>query len=478
MHRLLCLLYVCLLTNFLSYAQPNVHNQSAEYQWPQDAAVRAKLEKWQDQKFGIILHWGLYAVPGIIESWNLCSEDWIERDSNSSYDEYKKWYWGLSEQFNPVNFNPESWASTAKEAGMRYVVFTTKHHDGFNMFDTKQTDFKVSNGPFRNNPKADVAKYVFDAFRKENFMIGAYFSKPDWHSENYWWPKYATADRNNNYDIKKYPWRWNKFKNFTYNQISELVHNYGTVDILWLDGGWVRPRETVNEEVRSWGARIPEWSQDIDMPKIAAMARSAQPGLLIVDRTVHGPFENYRTPEQRIPASQQNTPWESCMTLANNWGYVPNDRYKSVAKVIHTLIEVTAKGGNLLLGVGPRPDGTLPDEAVKHLQEIGQWMNKNGEAIYNTRVTTNYRSGNTWFTKNPKTGKQYALYCAPEKEPMPKEIIWEDNVPKQKSKVVLLQTGEKVRWKKEGNGVKITLPSSVLKQSNKLPALAFSYIAE
>jgi alpha-L-fucosidase len=186
-------------------------------------------------------------------------------------------------------------------------------------------------------------------------MIGAYFSKPDWHSEYYWWPKYATADRNNNYDIRKYPWRWNKFKEFTYNQLSELMHDYGSIDILWLDGGWVRPRETVNEEVLSWGARIPEWSQDIDMPKIAMMARKAQPGLLIVDRTVHGRFENYQTPEQRIPSTQLDHPWESCMTLANNWGYVPNDKYKTSAKVIHTLIEVVAKGGSLLLGVGPKP---------------------------------------------------------------------------------------------------------------------------
>ena len=164
------------------------------------------------------------------------------------------------------------------------------------------------------------------------------------------------------------------------------------------------------------------------------------------------------------------------MTLANNWGYVPNDSYKSVAKVIHTLIEVTAKGGNLLLGVGPKPDGTLPEEAVNHLHAIGQWMNKNGEAIYNTRITKNYKSGSTWFTHNVKTGKQYALFCAPEKGPMPKEIIWENNVPKEKSKMVLLQTGEKVKWKKHGTGVKIVLPSSVLKDSSKFPAIAFSFI--
>ncbi len=182
-------------------------------------------------------------------------------------------------------------------------------------------------------------------------MIGAYFSKPDWHTQYFWWDRYATPDRNVNYDIRKNPWRWNKYKEFTYNQINELTSNYGSVDILWLDGGWVRPLETVNDEVRSWGAPIPPFSQEIDMPKIASMARKNQPGLLIVDRTVHGPYENYRTPEQSIPKTKSDTPWESCITLGGAWGYVPNDNFKSATKVIHTLIEVVAKGGSLLLGV-------------------------------------------------------------------------------------------------------------------------------
>src|SRR5688572_1640963 len=298
------LLTVFICARLVLSGQQQVHPQSAVYQWPEDPLVKAKLDKWQDQKFGMIIHWGLYAVPGIIESWALCSEDWIERDSTTSYPDFKKWYWGLKKDFNPVNFDPQSWADAGKNAGMRYLVFTTKHHDGFCMFDTKQTDFKISDGPFASHPKADVAKFVFDAFRKNDFMIGAYFSKPDWHSENYWWPKYATADRNNNYDIRKFPWRWNNFVKYTHNQVNELMTNYGSIDILWLDGGWVRPRETVNAEVLSWGARIPEWSQDIDMPAMASMARKAQPGLLVVDRTVHGPYENYQTPEQRIPEKQ------------------------------------------------------------------------------------------------------------------------------------------------------------------------------
>ncbi|HWJ25905.1 MAG TPA: alpha-L-fucosidase, partial [Flavisolibacter sp.] len=372
-------------------AQADAKHPSENYVWPTDAQVRQKLEQWQDQKFGIIFHWGLYSIPGMIESWALCSESWIDRDSTQSYEDFKKWYWGLQKAFNPGQFEPDQWAKAAKAAGMRYVVFTTKHHDGFCMFDTKETEFSVMNSPFHHNAQADVAKYVFDAFRKENFMIGAYFSKPDWHSPYYWWPKYATADRNNNYDIKKYPWRWNQFKNYTYNQISELMHNYGSMDILWLDGGWVRPRETVNDEVRSWGAPIPEWSQDIDMPRIASMARKAQPGILIVDRTVHGPYENYQTPEQRIPEQKLDYPWESCMTLANNWGYVPGDHYKTPGKVIQTLIEVVAKGGNLLLGVGPKPDGTLDQEAVLRLKEIGAWMNVNGAALYNTRTVDQYK---------------------------------------------------------------------------------------
>jgi alpha-L-fucosidase len=464
-----------LLVQIQVAAQQNVHPQSGQYEWPTDPQVRQKLDQWQDQKFGMIIHWGLYAVPGMIESWALCSEDWIERDSTQSYDDFKRWYWGLQKDFNPVNFNPEAWAKAGKDAGMRYLVFTTKHHDGFNMFDTKETDFKISAGPFKDHPKADVAKHVFDAFRKEGFMIGAYFSKPDWHSEYYWWPKYATANRNNNYDIRKHPWRWNQYKQFTHNQIRELMNNYGKMDILWLDGGWVRPLETVNEEVLSWGAPIPEWSQDIEMPKIAAMARQAQPGLLIVDRTVHGPYENYQTPEQRVPDKQLPHPWESCMTLGGAWGYVPGDQFKSATKVVHTLIEIVAKGGSLLLGIGPKADGTLPQDAVARLQEIGKWMDKNGAAIYGTRITENYADGQTYFTQSKDGNMRYALVCLPEGGAMPNSVAWETNLPKKGTKMKLLQTGESVKWSMEGNKVKVQLPKSIAAGKEALPALAFAF---
>ncbi|MBB6499313.1 alpha-L-fucosidase [Pedobacter cryoconitis] len=443
----------------LSAQENGVHQQSTVYEWPADPLVKQKLDSWQDKKFGMIVHWGLYAVPGIIESWSICSEDWIERDSTITYDDYKKWYWGLSQKFNPVKFNPEQWARAGKNAGMKYLVFTTKHHDGFAMFDTKESDFSIAKGPFATNPKADAAKYVFDAFRKEGFMIGAYFSKPDWHSPYYWWPKYATPDRNNNYDIKKYPWRWNQFKSQVYNEIGELMTNYGSIDILWLDGGWVRPLETVNAEVLSWGAKIPAWSQDIDMPKIAAMARKAQPGLLMVDRTVHGPYENYQTPEQKIPDTQLDHPWESCMTLGGAWGFVSNDQYKPAAEVIHKLVEIVAKGGSLLLGVGPKPDGTLPDEVITKLNDIGNWTSKNGKAIYNTRITKNYHDGQTWFTQSKDAKTLYAIYCMNSGEKPVRTISWAGNPPQKGTAVTLLSDNKKLKWNSSNGKTTVTLPA-------------------
>lgn len=459
------------LSTRLLCGQGNLHPQSKSYVWPTDPLVTAKLETWRDQKFGIIIHWGLYAVPGIIESWALCSEDWVTRDSTMSYDGFKQWYWGLNEKFNPLRFNPEQWAAIAKTAGMRYVVFTTKHHDGFCMFDTKQTTFKITNGPFAGHPKADVTHAVFDAFRKQGFMVGAYFSKPDWHSEYYWWSRYATPDRNNNYDIRKHAWRWNTFKTFTYNQIEELMRDYGKVDILWLDGGWVRPLETVTDEVRGWGAAIPSWSQDIDMPRIATMARKLQPGLLMVDRTVHGPFENYQTPEQRIPDQRLDYPWESCITLGDAWGYVPNDKYKSATMVIHTLIEVVAKGGNLLLGVGPHADGIIGQPETERLKEIGGWLSANGRAIYGTRSVEQYQDGETFFTQG-KDGTVYALVRLPAGA-LPHAIVWKGHVPKKGSAMHLLSSGSVVSWKATSSGVRVAVPQLAAGQPR---AVVFSFV--
>jgi len=264
-----------------------------------DPLVLNKLEWFQDQKFGLLMHWGIYSEWGIVESWSICPEDenWTIRRGPYAHDYYTyvREYEKLQRTFNPTRFDPAAWAAAAGEAGMRYVVFTTKHHDGFCMFDTKETDYKVTDPacPFSTNPKANITREIFAAFRNEGFGIGAYFSKADWHCPDYWWSYFPPFDRNVNYDINRYPEKWQAFTTFTQNQIRELMTDYGSVDILWLDGGWVQPMTPTSPR---WGKN--PCDQNIDMPTIAAMSRELQPGLIIVDRAVEGRYQNYRTPEQ------------------------------------------------------------------------------------------------------------------------------------------------------------------------------------
>lgn len=430
-----------------------VHEQSAasDYVWPTDQQVLDKLDKWQDLKFGVLFHWGLYSVPGIVESWSICSEDedWIPRDKSMSYEDYKKWYWGLKDKFNPVNFNPEQWADVMEDAGMKYMLFTTKHHDGFCMFDSKYTDFSIANGAFKDNPRNNVAKYVFEAFRQKNFMIGCYFSKPDWHCEWFWNPYYSTPNRRQNYKIEQHKDWWKNYQTFTENQLGELMSDYGSMDILWLDGGWVT-------------------GDDVNLDRVLEKARKTHPGLISVDRSIRGKNENYQTPERSIPATQLNYPWESCITLSNDWGWVPNAPYKSPEKVISILAEIVAKGGCLALGVGPTPDGIIEQPVVDRLHKIGEWMRTNGEAIYNTRITPVYNDGKTWFTANKDGETLYAIYTVSDGETLPATIEWKGNLPK--GKMTLLQTGKKVKYSCEGDKVVVKLPEGL-----KNEPLAFKF---
>jgi alpha-L-fucosidase len=283
------------------------------YVWETDPLVLAKLSQWQDCKLGLLMTWGTYSQWGIVESWSLCAEDegWCQRKGPyaDEYDKYKRAYEGLKKTFDPRKFNPDLWASAASEAGMKYVIFTMKHHDGFCMFDTKTTDYKITSADcaFGRNPKANVAKEIFDSFRKRGMLIGAYYSKPDWHSPDYWWPYFPTPDRHVNYDPAKYPDRWRSFKDYAYNQIEEIMTNYGSVDLLWLDGAWVRPLNNMPKEFESWGKKN-NFNQDVDMARISTMARQHQPGLLVVDRWVNGQYENYLTPENKVPERALSVP--------------------------------------------------------------------------------------------------------------------------------------------------------------------------
>ena len=370
-----------------------------------DSLINTRLSEWQDLKFGFMAHWGMYSQWGVVESWSICNEPWIDRNG-VDYSTYKAAYQALNRSFNPQHFDASQWAQLAKEAGMKYMVFTTKHHDGFCMFDSRETDYTTM-GPLCPAHR-DFTRELVEAFRSEGLWTGLYFSKPDWHNDDYWAHEWATPDRNVNYDIAAHPDRWKRFKDFTYNQIYELTHNYGDIDILWLDGGWIRPEWSLTDETREWlgcYGRI----QDIDMPRIAKMAREDNPDLIIVDRSVGGRYENYKTPEQQIPGELLPYPWETCMSMGDSWSYVENDNYKSTKQLIHMLVDIVAKGGNYLLNVGPDEDGQIPEAAVERLKEIGEWLKVNGQAIYNTRPLYPYAKGDKRYTQS-KDGKfQYEI---------------------------------------------------------------------
>ena len=443
--------------NFATKDHGFVHGISKNYEWPTDPEVLKKLDQWQDLKFGIMFHWGVYSVSGISESWALCSEDRFTARRKkilpgATYGDFKKWYWGLADSFNPTKFNPTEWAAIMKDAGFKYLIFTTKHHDGFCLWPSEYTDYCIAKGPYKDSKYSNVAYHVFDAFRQQNFMIGAYFSKPDWHCEYYWDPALSTPTRNPNYDIKKSPEVWAKYQQYTANQINELMSDYGKIDILWLDGGWVRKDK----------------GQDIKLDEIMDNARKKQPGLIAVDRTVPGRNENYQTPELRIPKTQLNHPWESNITLTNTWGWNPNPKYKSVNWVINSLTEVVAKGGCLVLNVGPTGEGIIEEEVIIRLKKVGEWLRKNGAAIYSTRITPNYNCGNVWFTANKDGKTLYAIYALPEGEELPEIIEWEGNEPS--GKMTLLQNGKRVKYTCENGKVKVTLP-----QGLKNETLAFSF---
>ena len=450
------------------------HTASLKYTLPADKLVQAKLSQWGKIKFGLLMHWGTYSQWGVVESWSLCPEDegWTVRKGPYAKDwfTYKQAYENLQTTFNPVKFNPEKWALAAKNAGMKYVVFTTKHHDGFNMFDTKQSDYKITGtkSPFANNPKANVAKEIFNAFRDQGFMTGAYFSKPDWNTPDYWWKYFPPKDRNVSYDPKKYPEKWESFKKFTYNQIEELMSDYGKIDILWLDGGWVRPFSSVDTSVE-WQRTI-KHNQDIDMGNIARMARTHQPGLLVVDRTVHGEYENYVTPEQQVPATYLPYPWESCMTLGNSWSYVPNDEYKSARKVIHLLTEIVSKNGNLLLNIGPAPDGEWDPNAYARLEDIGKWIQVNGEAIYDAEADASLPGQGKWvFTK--KQDCIYAIYQLAAEEAISEIYKLNINTASPIKKIQILGTDQKIIFKQASTNLSIFTP--VKKLNANTEALVF-----
>lgn len=429
-----------------------LHGCSAEetYVWPQDPLLLERLEWFQDQKLGFMTHFGP-CCQAETDSWVLSDEDasWSRAVVNWKDDpaDIRQEYIELYKSFNPVRFQPEEWAEFAAENGFKYFLPVTKHHDGFCLFDSAYTDYKVTNPdcPFHTHKYADITRAAFDAFRKKGLGISAYFSKPDWNCPWYWaegMERPVGFNRNPTYDIAKHPDIWEKYVEFTHNQIMELIEKYGKIDVLWLDGGQVRPDN----------------GQDIRLSEVVARARKVQPWLLVADRTVGGENENFITPEQSIPDQTVRVPWESCVTVGTKWAFKYSDNYKSSRTLVHMLIQTVSRGGNLALNVGPQPDGRLPAEAMKEISGLGAWLRVNGDAIYGTRaVDGDPQIGNVAFTK--KGNAVYAHIILQEEDILfgLVQIPWSGNV----EKVTNIATGQEMSFVKTNDELSVSLPEPI-----------------
>ena len=355
-----------------------------------DEARKLRVAPMMEKRFGMFIHWGLYAIPA-----RASRSEWIRSVDRVSNEEYQLYF----DIFNPKDYNPREWAKLAKAAGMKYAVLTTKHHDGFCLFDSKLTDYKATNTPIGK----DLVKEYVDAFRAEGIMVGFYYSLLDWHHPDY--PAYNDAHHpmRGNEAYKHQGEHFERYIEYLHGQVKELMTNYGKIDILWFDFHY---DEMTGEK----------W----DATKLIKMVREINPDVIIDDR-IGGDIKvkepvyyagDFGSPEQMIPArgvcdyGGNPIPWETCMTLNDNWGYSSRDtNYKSAKNVIHMLVECASKGGNLILNVGPDARGIIPAKSVEILTEVGKWMDKNGESVYGCtmsglpkpewgRIT---RNGNTFY---------------------------------------------------------------------------------
>ena len=382
--RLLSILSISLLLTII------FQNSSAQLPRETEAQKTQRMKWWTEARFGMFIHWGLYASPA--------RHEWVKNRERMTNEQYQKYF----DIFNPDLYNPKEWARMAKEAGMKYVVLTAKHHEGFCLFDSKYTDYKATNTPFGR----DIIKEYVEAFRGEGLKVGFYYSLIDWHHPDY------TIDRQHpqrvetdaEYDKLNKGKDMNRYREYMKNQVRELLTNYGEISIIWFDF--------------SFPGKNGKGRDDWDSENLLKLARSLQPGIIVDDRLdlkdVEGGWD-FTTPEQvkvtKWPEyNGKKIPWETCQTFSGSWGYYRDEyTWKSPAQLLELLIESVSKGGNLLLNVGPTARGTFDFRAQERLSAMGEWMKYNNRSVYGcTEAPAEFTvPANSLLTYNPVTRRLY-----------------------------------------------------------------------
>lgn len=399
---------------------------------------------FEDAGFGLFLHFGLYSVEGISPSWSMkhmASEDDVDTKAFGwSVAEYE----ALAPRFTAEHYDPDKWAERAVEAGMKYAVLGTKHHDGFCLWGTKTKDFNSVN----IGPERDLVGPYVEACRKAGLRVGLYFSLIDWSDEDFCAMPASRRFSSPKFKHRFDPDGWNRFLKRVFTQVEELLTRYGKIDLLFFDvPGWAGER---------WCAE-----------ELKMLLLDLQPGIICNDRLPN--MGDYSTPEQQIPLEPRDDLWETCMTMNHEWGWSPiESTYKSPGQLLRYLVDIRSKGGNLLLNVGPKADGTFPQPAIDRLEAIGRWMEHSGESVHGCR-----KGIPPIHFPGPTTRKGNTLYLHvfdPPSEPV--ELRGLVEAP---TAVRLLKSGEPLDWKVDMKTIQISLPADKCCAMDTVVAVEFAY---
>lgn len=387
----------------------------------QEKLTKADRLAWfQDAKLGVFIHWGYYGVNGIGESWSMYHK-------RISYDDYM----AQGEKFTAKNYKPEAWAKLFKKIGARYAVLTTKHHDGVALWDTKYSELNVLE---KTPAKRDLVAPFVKALRKENLKVGLYYSLIDWSHPDYE-VVFPRPDTRNNYPQKQQDQLtpWQRFIKFNNGQMKELSTNFNP-DLWWFDGDWEKTSE--------------QWRAEALKDTLLAW----NPSVIVNSRLkTHG---DYSTPEQGVPIVRPEGAWEFCMTMNDNWGYFPSDtNYKPISQIIRTFVEVIASGGNLLLNIGPKPDGSIATEQLERLEALGDWIKKHETAVFSTKAGLPYGHfyGPTLLSKDD-TKIYLALFDTP------KDYISLKGIQNKIKSIKVVGTNEELDFERNGGAAWNNIP--------------------
>ena len=382
-----------------------------------------------DAKFGIFLHWGLYSMFG--------QGEWYMTNENINCHEYAK----VAQAFYPHNFNAHQWITAIKKSGARYITFTTRHHEGFSMWDTKQSDYNIMHTPYGK----DIVKQLVDECHKQQIGIHLYYSHLDWTREDY---PIGRTGRNTGRDASN---NWPAYYDFMNKQLTELLSNYGKINAIWFDGWWDHDQDSIPF---NWG-----------LPEQYALIHRLQPACLIGNNHHQPPFEgeDIQIFERDVPGENKaglsgqdisRLPLETCQTMNGMWGYkVKDQNYKTARELIQLLVRTSGKGANLLLNIGPQPDGSLPAVALNRLEEIGKWLSENGETIYGT--TGGEVAVGDQVVSTRKGNKCYLHVLSNELKQL--QFSYQHKI----KRVTSFATKEKLKFKQSGKEVVITLPQTL-----------------